>query len=122
MDHLKIGVVDALRARAAAVVAANPHAAKRILGWAPAKPAPKKAAPKPRKPRADVPSRNPHGRPPVHPWRTIEVGEHFDILGDRTRRSVVKQAGDVGREVGRKFAVALVVLGRSSVIRVTRVG
>lgn len=120
MDHLKIGVVDALRARAAAVVAANPHAAKRILGWEPVKP--KKAAPKPRKPKADVRSRNPHGRPPVHPWRTIEVGEYFDILGDRTRRSVAKQAGDVGREVGRKFAVAIVLLGRSSVIRVTRVG
>lgn len=125
MEHLKIGVVDALRAKAAAVVAANPHAAKRILGRElqaivlkrQASEKPKRKAKAPR-----GPSPNPTGRRPIWPWATLNVGEHFDVIGERTRRTMANQARVAGWRHGRTFRARVVHIGdRSSVIRVTRI-
>jgi len=125
LDHLKIGVVDALRAKAAAVVAHNPHAAKRIFGRElqaivlkrQASEKPKRKAKAPRGP-------SPHqgGRRPKWPWATLNVGEHFDVIGDRTRRTMANQARVAGWRHGRTFRARVIRLGdRSSVIRVTRI-
>lgn len=123
LDHLKIGVVDALRAKAAAVVAHNPHAAKRILGRElqaivlkrQASEKPKRKAKAPRGP-------NQGGRRPKWPWAALKVGEHFDVIGGRTRRTMANQARVAGWRHGRTFRARVVRLDdRSSVIRVTRV-
>lgn len=120
-DGLKIGVVDALQARAAAVVAANPRHAERILGRrVPAKiepaPPPVVVAAKPKRVST-------MGRPYKWPWRTLAIGEYFDVdMTHSTRGAMGKQARMARKRCDARFGVVLAVnkAGRG-VIRVTRV-
>lgn len=130
MDHLKIGVVDALRARAAAIAAANPRHAKRILGeraictavvTAPIVLAGHvRAGRPPAKARPIKPAAPVRFRKSKYPWRTMGLNQFFDADGRLTRRCVLKQAGVYRRQMGRQYDVKLLIVDGRTVIRVTR--
>lgn len=134
-EDFRLGVYDALQAKAAAVVAANPHAAKRILGERAAVcraviTAPivlagheRKAGRAPASPEIAKVKRaaNPKQfRKSKYPWRTMGLNQSFDVDSRITRRCVVKQAGVYRRQMGRQYDVKLLLEGGRSVIRVTR--
>lgn len=110
-DHLKIGIVDDLRAKAAKVAAANPRQAHRILGVRAAQPAaitapillataPQKPG-RPAKPRVYIakPSRKPRVDR-KYKWEDMSVGDYMDIRQQRhnvtraVRRAREKFGGD----------------------------
>lgn len=110
----RLGIVDDLRARAAAVAAANPRQAARILGrhHRPASSTPAVIA---------APAKK-TGRPARYPWASLAIGEWFDVDGGTaTRKSMSGQASQARARYGRRFGVRLTAGhdGRS-VIRITR--
>lgn len=127
-DGLKIGVVDALRSRAEAIAARNPHLARKLLGADRAAKLALQAAPgiEPPKKRPTVaqdrfnPPRK-TGRPIRWPWKTIEVGHHFTIPVTSNAKAVQNQVRLAGFRFDRKFSMKREYVGGSLVYRVTRV-
>lgn len=50
-----------------------------------------------------LPPRSAIGRPPIYPWRRLEVGDSF--LVDSSKVSVRNQANLMGAKTGKKFSV-----------------
>lgn len=130
-DGLKVGHYEQLQARAAAIAAANPRHAARILGRRPpVAPKLKPVAATPKEAaiavqRKDGRPSNGQGRPGKYPWRALAIGDWFDVAagGTITRKAIAKQAGMARKRCDARFGVMLIAdkAGRS-VIRVTRVG
>lgn len=122
-EDFRLGVVDALQAKAAAVVARNPHLAVRILG--------RNRLPEKRKPPALPPvqlAKAPKesgktGPATKYPWAALEINEYFDVdMLDGTRKLMVTLARQAYHRSGRRYGVMRAVgAGGKSVIRVCRV-
>lgn len=123
-EDFRLGIVDERRAFAAAVIARNPHAAKRILGRSPIvakKPAPK--LPPVLLAKAPKPSGR-SGRVPKYPWAKLAIGEWFDVPASTglSRRSMGKQARQARGRHGYRYGVTMATdAAGCSVIRVRRV-
>ena len=59
------------------------------------------------------------GRPPKYPWRTMKVGQAFDLDGSATPASAWSQVARAKKRTGRKFKIEESVL--HGVYRVERV-
>lgn len=131
----RLGIVDAAQVWAARVAAANPSHAARILGRRTASRPATLTAPiilgvgaptggRPPIPPKGGPSPNPNGRPPLHPWVKLAIGEHFDVLVKKPtdRRRLGKQAQQAGKRHKRRYDVARVRNDSGQdVIRITRI-
>lgn len=121
-DDFRLGVVDALQAKAAAVVARNPHLAKRILGpyHKPQKKQPELPPVQLAKPPKESGKTGPATK---YPWAALEINEYFDVdMSAGTRKLMVTLARQAYHRSGRRYGVQRTVnaAGRG-VIRVRRV-
>lgn len=121
LDHIRIGIVDDLRARTAAIVAANPRHAARILGERSAKPATITAPILLARPMKKAGKKGP---PEKYPWRGVAIGEWFDVpASETTSRTMSKNAANARIRLGRWFRVRQAIDSAGhSVIRATRIG
>lgn len=116
-DHLKIGIVDDLRARAAAIAAANPRHAHRILGERAPKPATitapvilagaEQKAGRPPRPRAYIVK--PPRKPRVdrkYKWENIGVGDYVDIR--QQRHNVTRAVRRAREKIGGVYVIVAI--------------